>query len=185
MLKALVDVDGVIADFYMSALRVCGATKDECERIVEPGDWHVTRAFYPQDSDFWGMVDKTPDFWEFLDETKEAHQILEACENQFKDRIRLLTAPPLSPESYRGKALWIKRHFPRYYRKLFIGPSKEFLAHPGMVLIDDSDKNCDLFKSEGGQAIVVARRWNSLHEHQTRTVDRLKEDFAKLIDNCS
>jgi hypothetical protein len=58
---------------------------------------------------------------------------------------------------------WIEKHLPAYRRRFLIGPRKEFCAHGGSVLIDDSDKNVASFRDAGGLAILYPRPWNSRH----------------------
>ena len=63
-------------------------------------------------------------------------------------------------------------------RQFLIGPSKHLCAKPGVLLIDDSDKNVAAFQEQGGSSLLVPRPWNSLHGRDPMSY--LGEQFGRL-----
>lgn len=159
----LLDIDGVLANFWTAAVHRLGLKVADSFARVPPGEWSFVAHLGYSDNEFWKIIDSTPGFWEGLAKMPDADLILETCEVFFPGRVFLLTAPPLNPEAYSGKARWVRERYPKLYRKLFIGPAKEAFAHAGAVLVDDNDGNCEKFRAAGGNAVLVPRRWNSGH----------------------
>lgn len=165
------DIDGVLADFWTTSAKCIGIASAENYSYVSPADYFFWRSLGYSDNEFWRVIDATPGFWESLTPTEDGRAIYETCEILFPGRVYLLTAPPLNPEAFAGKARWVREHYPELYRKLFIGPAKEAFAHPGAVLVDDSDANCDKFRAAGGKAVLVPRRWNAGHGAEDTLAD--------------
>ncbi len=154
---AFLDVDEVLAGFSRAA----------CERHGRDPATATTWTFWHQwpmsDEDFWGSFDE--EFWANLPLTPEAEEIERCVRFNFgEENVCLLTSPSTGPTSAcaAGKCRWIAKHFPRYSRRFLIGPPKHFCAHPGAVLIDDSDHNCYKFREAGGKTVLVPRPWNRL-----------------------
>lgn len=180
------DIDGCIADFCGPALKVMGITQKQMEDALPPGRGaFMMTAPFMTDDEFWGRVDNIPDFWENLPKTKEADEIVKLCTSYFGEELYLLTKPPRNPLSYSGKATWVRKHFPKLYRNLFIGPRKYAFAHPGSVLVDDNEENCELFVKPpngkpGGDVVLVPRRGNSLHEKESYLLEYLGSELRRL-----
>ncbi len=178
--RAFLDVDGVICDFTSSALMVMGITREQMEERVPIGTWNVNHGTM-EESEFWKRVDSVPSFWESMSKLPDADKIVGLCESYFGENVVLLTTPPSSPDSYSGKARWVKANFPKLYRRMFIGPNKYLLAHFWAVLVDDSEKNCSKFEDAGGHAVLVPDRGNRLYTETHRRVEHVKESFDHLM----
>ena len=63
-------------------------------------------------------------------------------------------------------------------RQYLIGPPKHLCAKPGVLLIDDRDKNVADFLGLGAHAILVPRPWNSLHGREP--ISYLSELFQRF-----
>lgn len=119
--------------------------------------------------EFWDCI--TRRVWSAIPESYEFRWLLEYCENAVgRENICILTSPTKDGDCHSGKYEWIMAHFPEWmHRQYLIGPRKYFCAHPDALLIDDSDHNVEQFRRWGGQAILVPRPWNRLHDCDTAT----------------
>jgi len=119
-----------------------------------------------------------PEFWEWVDRgmwanapKSEQFWLLDVCSRLVgKENVIIATVPTKSAECCAGKHDWIMRHLPVWCQRQYcITPRKHKLAHPGVLLVDDSDSNCGRFVTNadgtptGGQAILCPRPWNPLH----------------------
>jgi len=156
------DLDGVIVDFISGVIDWYGldAKHDDVtgwNMIVEMSGMSVP--------EFWEGLD-TYRFWRNLRMYDYAQDILELIDEAHVQPC-LLTSPAWHTAGY--KQDWIQKNLPDYFNKgrYLIGPAKGFCSYPnpnGSYLMDDSDKNCDLFNLFGGQAIVFPQPWNALRD---------------------
>lgn len=163
-MKCLLDMDGVITDFHISTQKWFDIPDSELDKLEKPWSWSwVYGASGHTETSFWEKI--TIDFWETLDWTPEGREILELCERKFGKQIQLCTYPMPFDVGAVGKQRWIEKHLPQYKDRVIYVKDKSFLAHPGMVLIDDSQSNCEAFLKAGGNVIIVPRPWNNFHGH--------------------
>ena len=54
------------------------------------------------------------------------------------------------------------------------------MAAPGVLLIDDSDKNCEKFVQHSGHAILFPRPWNSNHKYKDDPIGYLRQEYDIL-----
>ncbi len=176
--RCVLDMDGVIADFHGGIARAFGVpfkwsspnvwTVEEGLGI--PGPWH-------------SVCNEA--FWENLGFTECAAGLLELIASKFKlDEICVMTHYPLEmgygidylDQCYVGKMKWLQRKAPALASHFIMTTApKSFAASPWSVLIDDSDKNCQEFIEAGGNAIVVPRPWNSLHDCESFGVQMIAD----------
>lgn len=162
---AFVDLDGVLADFIGGAAEV-HQRLDLLRDGENPGTWPRAQwdspaAFAMSDEDFWGPL-KGAQFWKTLKKTPWADLLLEEIEACFPSpNIFILTSPFASHGSAAGKLEWVARHYGWLKQRVIVTVAKHAIARPGAVLIDDSDQNCEVFRSNGGGAILVPQPWNS------------------------
>jgi len=187
--KIFIDMDGVIVNFTVPALRKHGVTiRDESEYPADC-EWDILQAcnkLRGQQSltpltapEFWDALDY--DFWYDLPLYSLAYAFVKHLE-QWGD-IYFATTPTLSSDCVAGKYDWVKKHFPEYRSKMFICAHKEMLAGPNTILIDDRDKNCEAFDEAGGIAIPVPRPWNNF-EHDPENLHPYDHVFAILRGIC-
>lgn len=159
-MKIFVDLDGVLCDFVQGA---CDAW-DMPNPYTKPenfGNFDIAKVSGIPPEIFWKKC-SGHEFWANLPKTPDADAIMERITFDLND-IAFLTANSLDPFSASGKLTWVKRHYPRFHRKVIITPAKHFIAHSNALLIDDRDENCREFRAEGGRAILLPRPWNSTH----------------------
>lgn len=83
-----------------------------------------------------------------------------------EDNVFIASSPTKDPDCLAGKLEWIHNNLPKFlHRQYFITPRKVQLAHPGALLIDDSDSNVLGWRERGGSAIIVPRPWNCFNEY--------------------
>lgn len=166
-MRAFLDVDGVLANLVAVAFRVHNVPENAYDHPAHKGQWHLHEiAGIPEDY-FWKCLDNF-EFWHSLPFMHDAFKILNLVEERFGEKnVFLLTAHTWSHHCTGGRHAWINQLMPDYKDRFFIGCEKYAFAHHGTVLIDDRDKNINLFKKAGGRGIIVPRPWNSLHEQET------------------
>lgn len=176
-MRCFLDLDGVLVNFVGGALRLLGRTLDP----YPAGEWDFHRHLGLTDDDFWGQITRGgAHFWadlEWLPDGREVHEAVDAAFGP--EGVYLLSSPSQDPQSLAGKAMWVQRHLPQYRRRLLLGVCKEAVAHPGVLLVDDSDANVAAFRCAGGAAILVPRPWNHLHPyaaHAASSVRRALEE---------
>ena len=173
-MKVFLDMDGVLVDFRRGVGEVFGRN-DLSNSWAFWENWEGVTTKEISD-----ICDKH--FWWSLNWTPEGMGIYQTTIRKFlvKD-IYLLTAPMPNLDSYTGKALWVNKHMPIYKNRLIVTPAPKFLlAGPNTLLIDDKDENVEEFRAAGGQAILVPRLWNKMHENADQTLNVVKtalEDF--------
>lgn len=175
--RIFLDVDDVLADFSLAAIRHIGIDLDhvDLDSYYERFGYDIvlsTNYYFPSTEDltleeFWARFDRT--FWANLEKTKECdYLILACCKLIGKENVFLLTAPIQDPDCVAGKMEWIRKMLPEFWkdRRYLIAPPKYVCASPNSLLIDDSDANVDAFRKAGGMATLVPRPWNTAHARQ-------------------
>ena len=173
------DLDDVLNRFTMYALQHVGCAVDAYDdSIYEPEwGWDIVKAANALPAiagpvwqgtftaeKFWSYIGR--EVWANAPASDECYLLLGMCENLvgYED-ICILSSPTLDPECLAGKLEWIHRYMPKYlHRQYLIGPKKWMCARPDALLIDDSYDNVFSFRNAGGQALLVPRPWNILHE---------------------
>ncbi|MDB4614339.1 hypothetical protein OAH18_01485 [bacterium] len=161
----LLDMDGVIADFVTAALRLHGGA--EALANWPPGEWDMAKVLGLGTSAFWQPIDKMgADFWADLKPYAWTPQLISLIE-EFAP-YTILSSPGLGEEAPTGKIRWLREHVKSDFASYLFGHQKWLCAKPGQVLIDDRDKNVDLFIAAGGNAILFPQVWNANHAIKDR-----------------
>ena len=163
MNKIYLDMDGVVADFRLNALRVTG-------RDVLVGD------LYPDEE--WNRLRDNPHLFLNLPLMARAHELVDLA-RQYRDQLGwellFLTAVPHNndmPWAFHDKAAWAREHFPDI--AVHFGPysvDKHQHCTPGDILVDDRSDNCREWAAAGGLAVKVARTLDS-------AIEQLRIDLA-------
>jgi len=177
------DLDGVLADFTGAACAVHGRPK----HLVRGWNWY---------RDDWGMSDEC--FWHPIETLGSAfyanyvrpfpwaYELLNDVRRY--GHVIILTASPLHPGLAASKVEWIKKHLGavpvmttcgnRDVRPAYL---KGLLAGPESVLIDDSDDNTEVFRRNGGRAILFPQPWNALRTLSVRLRLQYVEDCLQNV----
>ncbi len=116
------------------------------------------------------------DFWKNLEWTYDGKRILKLLESTIgQQNICIVTSNNVTDNvsATNGKIQWLNKELPKYRDQFFIGVPKHFFAHPNALLIDDKDENVRDFLKAGGNAFLLPRQWNSLHEHYRSSINSL------------
>lgn len=189
--KIFLDLDDVLNRFTMYALAHVGCPVDPMSEKEFNPEWqfniiaaadalHPYRKFTPKT--FWSMFNRGT--WAAVPESKEFDFLLNACEKLVgRENVCILTTPVLDPGCAAGKVEWIYDHCPKWlHRQFLIGPVKHLCASPDALLIDDGDHNIEAFRIGGGQALLVPRPWNSLHEFSNETEMYLRRSLEDIFN---
>lgn len=174
----LLDLDGVLVDFFTPALELFG--KGHLIDSWTPGEYRLHPSLGITEAEFWRAIDAEGiGWWEDLPPYPWCHELYDFCKGKAKN-VYIATSPSRYFASAAGKVRWLQEQFGAGFRDYMIGPHKHLMAKPGVLLIDDSDANIDLFSEHGGPAILFPRPWNSLHAVSgeathivTRTLERI------------
>jgi 5'(3')-deoxyribonucleotidase len=185
--KIFVDMDGVVCDFTGAALKLHGIEYDPWADRDNLGQYSMEKLIEISIGDFWKKIDEnTCQFWRDMEKTKEADKLIKYLESKISpENIYFLSSPAMDPSCYKGKVEWIRKHYPKYQRRLILTPYKYLLATPNRILIDDADKNIDLWETHKGKAVTVPRAWNSAYFHRHNTFYTVVEKIAKIIEDTS
>ncbi len=174
--QIFLDVDDTLVDFTLAALEFVGVDLKhvDLDSFYERFGYNIVKAanelrslftVAKSTSDFWNSIPRS--FWASLQKTPECDSLIRgSCDLVGRENVFLLTTPIDDPECGAGKMELIRDVFPDFWedRRYLIGPPKYACAHGGALLIDDSDKNVNLFRKHHGIAALLPRPWNSLHK---------------------
>ena len=173
-MKCFLDMDGVIADFVPTAARA----HNRPNPYVDPKNWgvyDVEKLWGMSTEEFWKPTENMA-FWEGIPKTAEADQIVELAKKAFgEENIAILTAPSEFDGCMAAKKHWVERYYPEFAKRIIFASAatKQFIAGPGKLLIDDRYSNCEEWSALGGNAILMPQPWNrnaGLAEEAVETV---------------
>ena len=180
-MTCFLDMDGVLADYYAGVCRAFGL--DPWPYKCRLGDWDfytgeplglTTEQVAPKmDAEFYAGLDLLPD----------ARRIVETAEAWYQGDVYFLTSPWDTPGCFDGKLAWVKKHFPKYARRMLVGSAKEACAHPDAILFDDSPVNCKKFREAKfrGEAFLVPRPWNEKWQESSQANGAVNVPGAALL----
>ena len=116
---------------------------------------------------FWEWVSRT--IWEEAPRSNQFWLLDSAANLVGEENVLIATSPTKSADCHYAKYQWIEKHLPQWIQRQYsVSPRKEWLAQPGVLLIDDCDVNVNKFRKKGS-AILVPRPWNTLHQEHTNS----------------
>ena len=177
--RILLDLDDVCNYLTMPALHCVGCPVSPINNSQYPVEvgYDIIAAcnqLHPTKKDwtvkeFWDSIPR--DLWAEVPCSRECLRILTLCTSLVgTEDIFIATSPTKDPDCLAGKLEWIHDNlFCWLHRQYIITPRKWLCANPTTLLIDDCDENVKRFREAGGQAILVPRPWNTLHDLNTIT----------------
>ena len=178
-LRIHIDIDGVLSDWDRAAAKTCNIDiKDEKIRKEMKEGKDIDDIIGK--NKIWKLIDKEgEDWWVNLDKFEWADNLVKLISEK-TENFCFLTSPSDNPLCASGKLKWIKKHFPKYSRKIIITPQKYMCATPDSILIDDSKKKTDKFQEFGGSVFL----W----PHSLKIIDKdikiedVLSDLSETID---
>jgi hypothetical protein len=129
------------------------------------------------------IVCSDPQFWIDLEEHEEIVKLFK----KYSDRAFIASSPMIQVAAT-PKLQWIESHLGEdVLKNTVLLYSKEILAAPNRILIDDDAKNCSDFCDKGGSSILVYRRrsFRNIGPEDTMNEMVLKvqaKDLAKALE---
>ena len=153
-MKILCDLDGVLADFVSASYEVHGKEAEQAIKWNYFEDWNLGPG------EFFGEIRKYKDFWRNLNPYPWKNSLVrEIC--KYDPEFLIMTKPDDHYNSWGGKFDWIGNHLNiSRADRIMMGGSKHLLAAPNRVLIDDNDKNIEMWRDHGGIGILFPQLYN-------------------------
>lgn len=163
-LLILLDMDGVVMNFFAATCKAFGVDPAEGERKLEPLDWWFKSVIGDVGpAKFWEVIDaRGASFWADMDPYPHARQLYEGlCQIA---PVQFLSWPSEKPHCAAGKLESLCKHFPDAMENqdYHLTKHKHRLAQRGHLLIDDHEDYVRTFRKKS-DAILFPRRWNSRH----------------------
>jgi len=147
------DMDGVCCQFAEAVARLFG---QEGKRFTV---WNIENQLGITTERMWEEINtRGSAFWEDLEPYPWAERLYSQCLTVAPTRY--LTSPGLHPASLVGKLEWLYTKHYHGFPYWIMARDKTPMATPGALLIDDSVKNVQAFRLNGGRALVFPRPWN-------------------------
>lgn len=161
MTQIYIDIDGCLAKFTKAASKLLNIDESTWD------SWGCPVG----DKEMWAAIDVEGEpFWENLEKYEHFEELV-----GLSDQFVLLTSPSRHPTCVSGKTKWIQKHFGNDFRRYIICPAPKWhCCRPGDILIDDSDKNIELWNNAGGQGVLWPQLWN-------KSRDKTKSETLKYV----
>jgi hypothetical protein len=178
--KVFLDLDGVIADWLSSALKLCG---------FDPSDPEVQRQAARQ-YDFFDarvgrkkLLDKINaagvDFWLRLKPLPWASRLIALAVSRVgSGHVAFLSSPGKFTYAPEGKFAWVRAHFSQ---PLILTEAKHLLAHPRALLVDDDVVTTQKFLAASGLAKKWAHQFNLLTARQVDAELKALDHMLELL----
>ena len=180
-MNILLDMDGVLCNFVRGCCKVLNKDEQKVFQNWPINQYDVEPVFDVTTEHLWTSINSGgKDFWANLEEYSWSKELYRECQKH--GEVYFLTSPSNDPQSLVGKLEWIQKFTgnptPRNY---LMGSPKFLCATPNNILIDDSDKNCDNFKSANGTAILFPQVWNRSHLYKNASMEQTLWKLEKLV----
>jgi 5'(3')-deoxyribonucleotidase len=184
--RILLDMDGVIANFFAASLAAHSAAvvkkygikfQFEIDATFPRGDWDIPKLLGITAKDFWDPIDNY-DFWINVPAFDGARAFVE--ELQTVAPVTICTSASWSSDCAKAKIEWIENHIGRKIPAFVChhGAKKSLLANPEHLLIDDYIKNIHEFRNAGGAVHHVLGPWN---DSAPETASFFAVDYASIL----
>ncbi len=168
----LLDMDDVLVDFTNGAMAFWGVDNYDVLDCYPKGIGRdITMAYecvtgLRIDEEIWWEHFKR-EAWANMPPSPDCCRIVDWARDLVGyENVYLCTTPTRCGECMAGKLDWIKKNLgPWAYRNYIMTPKKFVCARPGTLLVDDCDRNVELFKEWGGEAVIWPRPWNEGKVH--------------------
>lgn len=175
-MNILLDLDGVLSDFFTEALFRLNENFDgniTAAEYIKHNTFDMARVFGITSVEFWETLEQDCDFWNSLKPFPWAQLLLDILSD--KGEVTICSSPSYHPICAAQKIQWCLDHLKINSSAVMLGGRKYLMARPDAILIDDFPKNVKAFRAAGSRAILVPSNWNT---HNLT----LQKVIASLID---
>lgn len=159
--RVFIDMDGVLFDFVTATSRAHNRPSPYLA-ARNYGHWDMAKLWNITPEAFWAPLNYEG-FWSNMEPLPYARTLVETC-LKYTDNICVLSSPSESKYCVPEKRASIKKYFPEFGKNILFGASKQFIAGPNKILVDDYDVNVDKWRGAGGTATLWPQPWNSGHQ---------------------
>jgi 5'(3')-deoxyribonucleotidase len=153
------DLDEVFSDFvgaicrihHLDKLAVISYARENKQWSITPALTHLLCREITEKEMWAPVLENELEFWLSLRPLPWALQLLDYLDKSGLEWY-LVSAPYNSTACHEGKIKWIHAFFGEHFDRFILTPYKFLLAKPNTMLIDDSPKNIEQFRINGGQA---------------------------------
>lgn len=161
----LLDMDGVLADFFSLALARLNARYPQShispkEYVIQHANFNMAEVFGITATQFWDTIEGNF-FWSDLARMRHALELIDKLKT-LDIPFTIASSPSYHPSCIPEKISWLKQMLGIKMTECMFGSAKHLMAKPDVLLIDDLQKNVDKFIAAGGQAVCVPSNWNTL-----------------------
>lgn len=179
------DLDEVLVDFASS---FCKAYNLPMETAKDAWSIHTSNGISLDE--FYEMLSSLEhSFWANLEIISDGVMLLNWIDGHVKTwnkdrdesehkKIYILTSPSSNPGSYSGKKECVHANFKKHSNNLIIMRDKYLVANKNSLLIDDRQKNIDLFRKHGGKAITFP---NFIGVKQGEIFHLIKQEIMTML----
>ena len=176
--RILLDLDDVLNQFTMNALKIVGCDVDPMDNSQFPVEvgYDIVAAcnlLHPTKQDwtaaeFWKALPR--EAWSETPLSPECGWLVDACARMVgKDNVFICTSAVEAPECAAAKREWMLQELPSWIHWQYaITPCKFLAANDFTLLIDDCEGNCVAFENAGGNSLLVPKPWNPNHSINTQ-----------------
>lgn len=172
------DMDGVFADFVGGVVDLLHIEPLSIANNWPAGEYSLEKVLNISTERLWNLINRGGvDWWAHLDPfawNTELRSLIADCRGSHS----ILTSPGDCAFAYQGKRLWADRHLSGL--PLTLTGNKHLLAKPSTLLIDDHDRNVELFQDAGGRAILFPQHWNRNHDKVGDRIDFVREQLIEF-----
>lgn len=187
--RILLDMDGVLADFHSAALRghkftlIDGRWPEygkDLAYILGIAEHGATKYNTAQQERIWAPILTVSDFWLTLPKFRWTEALIRICQT-FSEDVQICSSPASSwnGEDKKQKLQWLAKH--RIDLPVTFESEKVRLAEPGVVLIDDWEKQVVPFQIARGHAILFPQPWNGNHALSDYPLDHVYKSLASYL----
>lgn len=153
MINILLDMDGVIANFFKQACLYHGRSYMP-EEIT---NYNISEIWGLTNDEFWAPLTGY-DFWAGIEPYDYAHEMFEKLKAIAP--VTICTAPSYDHNCIAGKLNWLDKHLGVKLNDVVFASKKYLLADEGTILIDDHSEKVRMFSGCGGVGILFPQPWN-------------------------
>lgn len=184
MAVVFLDMDGVLVDFIVPAMRLVPGYEDFTESDL-PEQWDVPAHLGIPGNEFWKAVDAAGEaFWADSVRPYPWAISLYTRLSEFA-KVYIATSPSRDPSCFSGKCKALHKLFgPRFDDIIFIS-DKYLLAGPGRALVDDKYTSVQQFTDFGGSGILFPHPCNSRrcdYDREGKFIDSVVDEVRKAIE---